>query len=108
LSSKEDENSILLECKPLLAIIEDLNLQKRVSIAKFDIEGFEFRVLRQFLQDLKPVLYPRHIIVEYNTDYIDKAGGDVLHLLKAKGYKLIIDCGMNKILEYRDCPFNVD
>ena len=108
LFSKERDNFINVECKPLLSIIEDLKLQKRISIAKIDIEGFEFRVLRQFLEDAESSIYPQYIIVEYRTDLVNKAGGDVIHLLKTKGYKLIIDCGMNKIMEYRDCPVKVD
>jgi FkbM family methyltransferase len=74
-------------CSPLLHVIETHKINK-ISAAKFDIEGFEFRVLGKFFSDANYNLYPTYIIIEHNPEWILKAGGDAIELLKSKGYRI--------------------
>lgn len=87
------ESSFLLQsdtgaevaCKPLLTLLRENGIAE-VRGAKFDIEGFEFRVLQKFLEDAPHSLYPHFIIIEHNPLWLEAAGGDALSLLSACGY----------------------
>jgi FkbM family methyltransferase len=74
-----------VECKPLLDILLEEGVT-RVKAAKFDIEGYEAKVLARFLRDAPEDLLPELIVVEANPELI-QAGGDPLPLLREYGYR---------------------
>jgi hypothetical protein len=61
---------------------------EKIGGAKFDIEGFEFRVLDGFFNDADHSLYPNFIIIEQNPEFKEKAGGNAIDLLMGKGYHI--------------------
>jgi hypothetical protein len=61
-------------------------------------EGFEFRVLNQFFKDASTDMYPRFMIIEYNSNISERAGGDSLALLKSVGYKVYTSSSLNYIM----------
>jgi len=84
---REGDHSITVNCLPLADLVRDAGVE-RIRGAKLDIEGFEFRVLRQFFQDVETCLYPEFLIVERNETMIADAGGDVAKLLSEHGYRV--------------------
>jgi FkbM family methyltransferase len=77
----------MVQCAPLLDVIQEAGLD-RIDAAKFDIEGFEFRVLEAFfLAKPPPQLVPRFIIIEQNRLLKEKAG-DALELLRREGFSV--------------------
>jgi FkbM family methyltransferase len=80
-------DAVNVPCQPLLDILNANGIRK-IDGAKFDIEGFEFRVLRRFFQDATADLWPRFIIVEHNAFFAGKTGGDTLELLTQSGYRI--------------------
>jgi FkbM family methyltransferase len=95
--SKEPTESVLVDCRSLAELLE-LNGVREVSGAKFDIEGFEFRVLRQFFADVDRSFYPKFIIIEQNDSFIEKAGGNSVKLLMRNGYRILWSSGVNYVL----------
>ncbi len=88
---------VLVECYPLLDLLRQ-NQVDRVSGAKFDIEGFEFRVLDQFFADAAPALYPNFIIIERNPEWLEETGQDPVDLLRRKGYQVHWSSKLNYIM----------
>jgi FkbM family methyltransferase len=82
---KESPIGESVECRPLLEVLEAEGVQ-RISGAKFDIEGFEFKVLSPFLKTAPRSLWPHFLIFEYNADLRTRSGGDVRELLSEAGY----------------------
>lgn len=75
----------MVQCAPLLDVIREAGID-RIDAAKFDIEGFEFRVLEAFFSAKPPPsLVPRFIIIEQNRLLREKAG-DALGLLRQQGF----------------------
>jgi hypothetical protein len=64
-----------------------------------DIEGFEFRVLKQFFSDADRSLCPRFIITAYFPERVGRAGGDTLALLVSRGYRLRSRTRYNSFLD---------
>lgn len=56
-----------------------------IDVLKIDIEGYEDKALMPFFANAPESLYPRHIIIEYTSS--DAWGGDLMSMLKDKGYK---------------------
>ncbi|TAN42045.1 MAG: FkbM family methyltransferase [Nitrospirae bacterium] len=92
------DEGVDVECLPLLDILSMHNISK-VRGMKFDIEGFEFRVLRRFFDDAPLSLYPDFIILEFNPEFIAVAGGDSLDLVKSKGYSEVLRSRLNFVLQ---------
>jgi FkbM family methyltransferase len=84
-----------VQCTPLLDFLKQERVD-RVDAAKFDIEGFEFRVLKPFLESAPAQLIPRAIVIENNPYFVSRAGGDTLALLYHHGFKLT---------QLKDCDF---
>ncbi len=64
--SFQEENkkpSMHLKCKPLLNICREYSLT-RINAIKFDIEGFEFKVLSKFFADAPNCFFPKIIVLE--------------------------------------------
>ncbi len=75
-------------CMPLLDMLLSANVN-RIDGAKFDIEGFEFRVLDTFFKASPPAhLLPRFFVFEHNQALAERSGGDVRSLLAENGYEV--------------------
>ena len=75
----------MVKCAPLLDVLRDAGIE-RIDAAKFDIEGFEFKVLDAFFRSNPPKeLIPRFIIIEQMRLLSEKAG-DALALLRREGF----------------------
>jgi FkbM family methyltransferase len=74
------EESIPVECLPLSEILMN-HAFNGCDVLKIDVEGFEFRVLKPFLEECRP----RLILTEY---FESRNTGDVCALLKSNGYRL--------------------
>jgi FkbM family methyltransferase len=95
---KEGRAGTMVDCVPLLETLLHHN-SREIGGLKLDIEGFEFRVLKQFFSDADRSLYPRFIITEYFPEWVGRAGGDTLALLVSRGYRLRRRTRFNSILE---------
>lgn len=60
---RESEKYEVVECRPLLEILNEAGVDS-ISAMKLDIEGFEFRVLNEFLNTVDSSLLPPHILFE--------------------------------------------
>jgi len=91
------DTSIDVPCRPLLDLLREQAFE-RVDLMKLDIEGFEYRVLRRFLEDAPRDLYPHAIIIEYQPRWVEAAGGDSLAVLKDCGYRIHRKGSLNYLL----------
>jgi len=85
-----------VECRPLKNIVIDLGIDK-IDLIKIDIEGFEFRVFKNYFENTNENLHPKFILLEDNPTI--KQEGNTIELLKEHGYKMTKDFGLNKLLE---------
>ncbi|HEX2021323.1 MAG TPA: FkbM family methyltransferase [Candidatus Thermoplasmatota archaeon] len=83
----EGDEAIEVACLPLLDVLREHRFRE-VHGMKMDIEGFEHRVLTPFFRDAPEAMKPRFLVVERNLHLLRKAGGDVLDLVQANGYKV--------------------
>lgn len=90
------KNRIEVQCKPLVDLLLELNIQK-VNLIKIDIEGFEFRVFKQFFSSAPKSIFPEWILVEDNPTITQE--GNTIDLLKENGYLLFKDFGLNKLMK---------
>ena len=97
----QSDSGVDVACTPLLSLLKAQGVQQ-VRGAKFDIEGFEFRVLRRFLEDAPTALYPHFIIIEHNPHWHEASGGDALNLLSACGYTPYRASKLNYIMVRED------
>lgn len=81
----EAPGGIEVACLPLYDLLREHGVE-RLAGAKFDIEGFEYRVLDRYLADAPRDAWPRFVIVERLPHMVEKAGGDVVALLERNGY----------------------
>lgn len=84
----EGDEGLEVDCRALLEILAESGIQT-IGGAKFDIEGFEFRVLSRFFESASETLYPRFIITEFFEEWVPAAGGHTLELLSAFGYRVV-------------------
>ncbi len=89
---------VKVECFPLTDLVKGHRFEI-IHGAKFDIEGYEFRVLSQFFEEADPSLYPKFMIIERNPEWARLAGGDVIELVRRKGYAVRWSSEMNYIAE---------
>lgn len=85
-----------IQCQPLLDIVLNQNCQK-INFLKIDIEGFEFRVFKQFFSSAPKSIFPEWILVEDNPTITQE--GNTIDLLKENGYLLFKDFGLNKLMK---------
>lgn len=96
-----NEDHVNVPCSPLATLLRRHGIN-RVQGAKFDIEGFEFRVLRQFLRDVHDSMRPSFMIVEQHSDLVESAGGNVIELLENEGYRMEEVLKHNYLMKRRD------
>ena len=95
------EAAVSINCQPLCHIARSEGFS-RIDVAKFDIEGFEFKVLRQFFKEASPEMIPRVILFEEHEDLRAVAGGSTSELLQANGYDVDHVFGLNYLARHRD------
>jgi FkbM family methyltransferase len=81
------ERSVTVQCDTLLSVLQKNGVQS-IQAAKFDLEGFEFRVLREFLKNAPRSLWPRFILVEHFPDQNQTVGGSSKELLLSRSYQI--------------------
>lgn len=81
-------DSVNVECKTFSEMLLSEGIRK-IDGAKFDIEGFEFKVLQKFFQDGRADLWPTFFVIESNPFFGNKVGGDPLQLLAQHGYQIV-------------------
>lgn len=88
-----------VQCKALKDILEIQDI-KSVKIMKIDVEGFEYKILKHFLENSEKSLYPKFIITEFFESEVINTSGNQIELLETYGYKQIKKTTYNRILEY--------
>lgn len=84
-------------CQPLLTLLQQNGITT-VKGAKFDIEGYEYRVLSHFLANADRAMLPEFIITEFFPEWVEAAAGDAIALLKGHGYRVHTVTKANYIL----------
>lgn len=72
-----------VRCYPLAYLLES---DKTPKLMKLDIEGFEYRVLRKYFDDIPDSKWPEYILLEDNPS---RREGDSVSLVLDRGYKII-------------------
>jgi FkbM family methyltransferase len=93
----DDNDTVDVRCVLLGDVLEDARAH-RVDSMKLDIEGFEFPVLEAFFETAPEALWPRAMVVEVEPDFRTSSQGDVLELLRRKGYQLVGRSEANHLL----------
>jgi FkbM family methyltransferase len=83
----QGDEGVMVQCEPLLDVLRAAGIEK-IDVAKFDIEGFEFRVLKRFLESAPPALVPRVILLEQTSAHRKLGAGDALTLLRNHGFQI--------------------
>jgi FkbM family methyltransferase len=79
------DGGVMVRCESLLEVLAGAGVD-RIDVAKFDIEGFEHRVLKGFLGSAPAACVPRAIIIEQNPRLLELGAGDALNLLREHGF----------------------
>jgi FkbM family methyltransferase len=87
-SEISESAEIQIEVEPLLTILM-ANKVDLISILKIDIEGLEFRVLKNFFKNAPLTLHPRYIILEQNEGSSTEVGGSAVEEVIRSGYRLL-------------------
>ena len=96
---QNNKEGIQVQCYPLDEIINNTDF-KSIKIMKFDVEGYEYKILKRFLENIDKKLYPKYIITEFfGEDVVNKTTGNQIELLLKYGYRKILDCKENQILQ---------
>lgn len=96
-SSSADGERIDVQCQPLLEIIMDNNIAKIDSL-KIDIEGFEYKVLKNFYDRAPENLFPKSIVIEILPETFSQNSNNVMKMLDSIGYKIVGRHGHNYML----------
>ena len=88
---KKMNETIEVEVSILSDILEDIGIAENVGwCAKFDIEGYEYPVINQFLSSCSNSLYPKSLVIEYMKRGFKFGERDnTITLLEGFGYKLV-------------------
>jgi FkbM family methyltransferase len=81
-------DAVNVECKTFNEVLTTESIRK-IDLAKFDIEGFEFKVLQKFFHEAAQTSWPKHFIIESNPFFGNRGGGDPLQLLAQQGYHIV-------------------
>jgi len=101
LNTFQDRKSIEIAMRPLHNVLLDNSLE-RIDMLKIDIEGYEFKVMREFFKTAAVGLWPKYIITEYHESNDMAAGGSIIRLLKENSYETVWKNGLNYVLERID------
>jgi len=84
---KTGEAKVSIDCDTLYAVMKKAGVT-RIDAAKFDIEGFEFKVLQRFFADAPASMVPRVILFEEHDKFREIAGGSTRILLESNHYRI--------------------
>jgi FkbM family methyltransferase len=90
--NKSDALFQKIECKPLVSLIDN----RRAKLFKLDIEGFEWRVLRKYFEDVSDSLWPEYILLE---DDPRNREDDAVSLCLNHGYRVLKRIDYNVFLK---------
>lgn len=82
------DSRIKVNCKTLFDALNGNKVQS-VSIAKLDVEGFEYPILKKFFSEAPQSMHPHAMVVEAFGSNINRVGGSSIELLINNGYRLI-------------------
>jgi len=92
---RQEGEKIAIQCYPLEEIIKKAGLNgQKIKGIKIDIEGFEYKAIKPYLQNSDKKNLPDFFLVEYNKEVYQNKLAD---LLKVKGYVLHKKIGSNRI-----------
>lgn len=91
-------SGLSIECSPLKDILNKQSVDK-ADVIKFDIEGFEYKVMKGYFSSIDRACYPTYIITEYIDNDPLQTTGDHLRLLEELGYRVILETQINRILK---------
>jgi FkbM family methyltransferase len=94
-----ENSSITVACKTLLEALTENNIH-RVGIAKLDVEGFEYPILKTFFSQAPKSIYPRAIVVEAFGENINRVGGSPVELLIKNDYTLVHHSFFNYLFKF--------
>jgi FkbM family methyltransferase len=86
----DQPDSVMVPCKPLGKLLEELKIPQ-VHYAKFDIEGFGVKVIRQYFDSIPDERLPLGLIAE-------KEEG-IIPVLTSRGYKVVSESSFNLVCE---------
>lgn len=86
-------NEVVIECKPLLAVLQEQQID-HIDVIKIDIEGAEDRAMAPYLREAPATLLAKLIIIE-NSPHLWRE--DIFALLKQRGYQRILQNRMNSV-----------
>jgi FkbM family methyltransferase len=93
------KDSFNVKCITLSNLLSKFPNITNIRAAKLDLEGFEYKVLKQFFNDSPKTLWPEYILVERSEDFIKMTKCDIKVLLNEYSYRLIFNHGMNLIFK---------
>lgn len=91
----DSDVQVPVRCLPLLTIVQDAGLS-RIDWMKLDIEGFEHKVLKHFLERADPALHPSYLLIEDHPDPTVSTG-HLSDLLRRAGYREVLRTPLNAI-----------
>ena len=65
--SEAEDNYIKIKIKKLSSLLKKYNV-KNISCIKIDTEGYEYKILKDFLKKINSKYFPRYLIIEHNND----------------------------------------
>ncbi len=84
-----------VRCRPLADVVDP---RRTPRLMKLDIEGFEFRVLKKYMDDVPESRWPEYILTE---DYPSRREADAVSLLLGHGYRILKRFNANVFLARR-------
>ena len=83
-----EQSYVNVSCKTLPAALKENNVF-HVGIAKLDVEGFEYPILKTFFSQVPKSVYPRAVVLEAFGSNIRLVGGSPIELMIANNYELV-------------------
>lgn len=95
--AKEATTGFSVKCVTLSQLLEQFQISRPIKAMKMDLEGFEYRVLKDFFSHRATEVWPEIILVERSEAMIGIAGGDVCVLLASRGFRCVLRHGENSV-----------
>jgi FkbM family methyltransferase len=95
------DSGIEIQCHSLKHILSEHGISE-VKIMKIDVEGFEYKIFKHFLENNEKSIYPKFIITEFLVNEVHKSTGNQVELLESYGYEQIMETHYNRILEFKN------
>ncbi len=93
---KKNKNNIYVKTKKLIDIVNKYKV-KSIFCIKIDTEGYEYKILKNYFNNLKINLFPKYLIVEHNNSRRYSATDK---LIKKHKYKICFATNSNYIYKF--------